>query len=272
MIRYALIVVGTFWALSASAADIQLKGDLTQGGLVVGQIEPGSTVEQDGTPVAISPAGQFLLGFDRDSSPSVLLTFRRPGGKQGERRIRIKPRKYNIQRIDGLPRRQVTPSPEDLKRIRAESKRMAVARRTTDQTFRLTDGLVWPSRGRISGVYGSQRILNGKPRRPHFGVDVAAPIGTKVVAPTDGIVRLAHRGMFFNGKTVVLDHGLGLHSVFLHLDAIEVGEGVAVKRGQMIGRIGKTGRATGPHLHWGVRLRGIELDPALLVPPMDRSE
>ena len=240
MIRYALIVIGSFWTLSAAAAEIQLKGDFTQGGLVIGRIEPGSTVQQDGAPVTVSPNGQFLLGFGRESSPSVRLTFQPPGGKQEERQLQIKPRRYNIQRIDGLPRRQVTPSPADLKRIKAESKRMAVARKTTDQIFRLSDGLVWPARGRISGVYGSQRILNGEPRRPHFGVDVAAPIGTEIVAPAGGIVRLAHGGMFFNGKTVVLDHGLGLHSVFLHLNAIEVAEGAVVKKGQRIGRIGRS--------------------------------
>lgn len=272
MSRIGALFLAVFWTIPVAAADLRLKGSFIQGGLVIGQTEPGSTVEIDGRPVTITAEGKFLLGFSREASSTARLTYRSNSGEQRERRLEIKSRSYDIQRIDGLPRRQVTPAPADLKRIRAESKQMAAARRNTDTTFRLSDGLRWPAQGRISGVYGSQRILNGKPRRPHFGVDVAAPVGAKVIAPADGIIRLAHEGMFFNGKTIVLDHGLGLHSVFLHLNATEVAEGTAVRKGQLIGRVGKTGRATGPHLHWAIRLGGTELDPALLVPPMTGSE
>ena len=138
--------------------------------------------------------------------------------------------------------------------------------RTTLETF-FDAGFIWPVEGRISGVFGSQRILNGKPRRPHNGVDIAAPTGTPVKAMGDGIVALVHQDMFFTGKTVMIDHGLGLNSVYIHMNAITVRDGEFVTKGTQIGTVGQTGRATGPHLHWGVSWFKTHLDPALLVGP-----
>jgi murein DD-endopeptidase MepM/ murein hydrolase activator NlpD len=177
-------------------------------------------------------------------------------------------RTYDVQRIDGLPPKKVTPSEEDMVRIRKEYALIRTARDRDDAREDFLGGFEWPARGRISGVYGSQRILNGVPRRPHFGVDVAAPVGTLVYAPADGVVTLAHDDMFFSGGTLIVDHGHGLSSSFLHLNAVLVKEGDRVRQGDPIAKIGATGRVTGPHLDWRMNLVGARLDPQLLVGPM----
>ena len=266
--RIIVLISGLFWNLPvAEADDIKLAGSFIQGGLAFGQVAPGSAVTFDGRSLAVSADGNFLIGFGRDNPSSSSIEVTGPDGPVLSRSVAIKQRTYRVQRIDGLPPRQVTPSPADLKRIRAESKLMAAARSILSLNMLPSRQFLWPAKGRMSGVYGSQRILNGKPRRPHYGIDIAAPEGTEVFAPGAGVIRLAHAGMFFNGKTILLDHGHGLHSVFLHLSVIAVEAGQRVRRGQPLGRIGNSGRATGPHLHWGLRWRRTELDPALLLPP-----
>ena len=263
--RTMLILAALPIALPAVALD--LKGSFVQGGLVTGKVQPGTRLILERKKVPISPTGDFILGFGRDVAPKLSLQEITPSGETKSHSLTIRQRTYQIQRIDGLPRRKVTPDPEDLKRIRKESRLVAAARQKSVTAPSFGTGFVWPAEGRISGVYGSQRILNGKPRRPHFGVDVAAPTGSPVVAMADGTVTLTHPGMFFNGKIIILDHGLDLSSLYIHLSDIAVRDGQKVTKGQLIGKIGKTGRATGPHLHWGVRWNGVELDPALLVPP-----
>ena len=166
----------------------------------------------------------------------------------------------------------VTPPKSVYDRIRAENATIAKARAKDTADDHFESGWIWPAQGRISGVYGSQRILNGKPRRPHFGLDVAAPVGTPVVSPADAVVALAHRDMYYTGGTLILDHGHGLTSAMLHLDSVEVEIGDFVRKGQRIGTIGKTGRATGPHLDWRINLFKARLDPAFLVPPMPASK
>ncbi len=254
-------------AIELPAVALDLKGSFVQGGLVTGKVQPGTRLILERKRVPISPTGDFILGFGRDVAPKLSLQEITPSGETKPHSLTIRQRTYEIQRIDGLPRRKVTPDPEDLKRIRKESRFIAAARQKSVTAPAFGAGFVWPAEGRISGVYGSQRILNGKPRRPHFGVDVAAPTGSPVVAMADGTVTLTHPGMFFNGKIIILDHGLDLSSLYIHLSDIAVRDGQKVTKGQLIGKIGKTGRATGPHLHWGVRWNGVELDPALLVPP-----
>jgi murein DD-endopeptidase MepM/ murein hydrolase activator NlpD len=215
--------------------------------------------------------GIFLIGFGRDAGPRAELEIRLPDGRLEKRTLTVASRRYDIQRIDGLPERQVSPSPDDLARIRRDQVAVAQARArdTAEPYFR--SGFVWPAIGPISGVYGSQRILNGQPRQPHYGVDIAAPEGTPIVAPAPGIVSLVHPDMFFTGKTIAIDHGHGLNSVFSHLATIEVADGAHVAQGQVIGTLGGTGRATAPHLDWRVNLFDIRLDPALLVPPMPEA-
>ena len=259
-------------AAPAFAAELTLDRAARQGGLVLGQAAPGAVVALDGKRVLVGADGSFALGFSRDAGPGATLSVRWPDGRTETRTLSVAKRKWRVQRIDGLPRRKVTPREEDLKRIRADSAAIrAVRDRPTPQPW-YRNGFVWPVRGRISGVYGSQRVLNGKPRRPHLGLDIAAPAGTPVAAAADGVVALAHPDMFFTGKTVLIDHGLGVGTSYSHMSAIAVRPGQRVTKGQVIGRIGKTGRATGPHLHWGLTWYRVQLDPAQVVGPMEKVE
>jgi len=181
-------------------------------------------------------------------------------------------REYRLQEITGVPQQTVTPSEEHLERIRAERAKVRTAkaqRLALDDGFRaVRDGFAWPVTGRISGVYGSQRIYNGTPGTPHYGVDVARPAGTPVTAPAAGRVTLAEPDLFYSGGTVILDHGYGLSSSFLHLSEVSVSVGDQLAPGDLIGAIGATGRATGPHLDWRMSWFNQRIDPQLLVPPM----
>jgi murein DD-endopeptidase MepM/ murein hydrolase activator NlpD len=252
----------------AVSQTLRLDGPLIQGGLLIGHTDPGSLVTVDGTPVRVSPGGLFLVGLGRDAPPRIAVRAAKADGTATVRSLAIERRQYDIQRIDGLPHAQVSPSAEDLKRIRDDGRSIAAVRAQASALTDFAGGFAWPLAGRFSGVFGSQRILNGEPRRPHSGVDVAAARGTLVKAPADGVVVLAHEDMFFTGKTVLIDHGHGLNSVYAHMSAILVEEGQRVVKGQAIGRVGATGRVTGPHLHWGVTLFDTHLDPVLLAGPM----
>ena len=255
-------------APAAAESGVRLDGPRVQGGLLRGRVPPGSTVEYEGGAVRVSADGWFLVGFGRDASPEAELVLVYPDGRRERRVLRVERRKYNVQRIDGLPPSKVTPSEEDLARIREEVRIVKRARTIDDSRTDFLSGFQWPVKGRISGVYGSQRILNGEPRRPHFGIDIAAPRGTRVVAPTDGVVTLVHPDMYFSGGTMIIDHGHGLSSAFLHLSRILVDKGERVAQGQVIAEVGSTGRSTGPHLDWRINLFDRRLDPSLLVGPM----
>jgi len=257
-----------FSAPSAMAGTLELKGELTQGGLILGRTDPGTKVSMRKHPIRVSTDGYFLIGFSREAPKKAWLVLEFPDGTRKVKTLDIKRRKYRIQRIDGLPPKMVTPPPETLARIRRENAKIGKARAADTPVPYFLKGWIWPSQGRISGVYGSQRILNGEPRRPHYGVDIAAAVGTPVVAPSDGVVRLAETGLYYTGGTIILDHGHGLSSAFLHMNDVEVKVGQMVRQGERIGTIGRTGRVTGPHLDWRMNLFGARLDPQLLVPPM----
>jgi murein DD-endopeptidase MepM/ murein hydrolase activator NlpD len=242
-----------------------------QGGLLVARTAPGAAVTVDGRTVRVSPDGVFLVGFTRDAAPETRIVVTSPAGRRLERRVEVGRRTYRIQRIDGLPPRKVSPRPEDLERIRAEADLIRVARARDDARADFLSGFVWPVVGRVSGVYGSQRILNGEPRQPHFGVDIAVPEGTPVHAPAPGVVTLVHPDMFFSGVTLIVDHGHGLSSAFLHLARILVREGQHVEQGQDIAEVGATGRVTGAHLDWRVNLFDARIDPALLAGRMPEA-
>ncbi len=269
--RVLFVLAACCVALPAVAVELVLDGPLTQGALVVGRAPPGAAVTLDGAPVRTSDDGHFLLGFGRDAPASAELTVRLADGRTERRQLQVAARDYDIQRIDGLPQRKVVPKPEDLARIRADSAAVGRARRRDDARTDFLSGWIWPVEGRISGVYGSQRVLNGEPRRPHFGVDIAAPEGTPIVAPADGVVSLLHPDMFYSGVTLLIDHGHGLSTAYLHMKRALVGEGQRVSRGEVIGEVGASGRATGPHLHWGMNLFKTRLDPAVLVGPMPEA-
>lgn len=250
---------------SLSAGRLTLQGPLVQGGLVEGQVQPGATVVFEGRAVRVSEDGIFLIGFGRNSPPKVDLTVTYADGSARSRTLQIKQRKYRIQRINDLPSKMVTPSEKDLQRIYGEIAEIKKTRSRDDARTDFLTGFIWPAVGRISGVYGSQRILNGKPRQPHYGVDVAVPTGTPVLAPADGIVSLVHSDMYFTGGTLVLDHGQGLSSSYYHLSRILVKEAQRVHQGEVIAEVGATGRVTGAHLHWSVNLFERPLDPQLIM-------
>jgi murein DD-endopeptidase MepM/ murein hydrolase activator NlpD len=258
-------------APTVRADRVALDGSFIQGGLVQGIAEPRTKITLDGAAVRVAPDGRFLLGFGRDAKPGAILAARFPDGTGETRTLAIEKRSYDVQRIEGLPQRQVTPSPEDLARIAAENAALKSARARFSDVALYRDGFTWPAQGPISGVYGSQRILNGEPRAPHLGVDIAAPEGAEVRAPAAGIVSLARNDLFFTGHTVTLDHGHGLTTLYAHLSAIAVREGERIDKGAVLGHVGKTGRVTGAHLHWAAFLGETRLDPALLAPPMASS-
>ena len=268
--RLAWLLILLLFSAPAAAAGLKLEGQFIQGGLVIGKTLPGSRVWFNAFSIPVTKDGRFLIGFSRDNRRIAVLAVQTPNGAHERRRLKILKRDYKIQRIDGLPRRSVTPSPEDLKRIKIEAGFINRARASSSFATGFLSGFDWPVKGPVSGVYGSQRILNGEPRRPHFGVDVAAPEGAPIRAAADGTVVLTHPGMFFNGKIVIIDHGLGLSSTYIHMSKITVKAGDKISKGRIIGQVGQTGRATGPHLHWSVRLNKTELDPALLVGPMGK--
>jgi murein DD-endopeptidase MepM/ murein hydrolase activator NlpD len=256
---------------AAASRPLELEGAFVQGGLVRGQVPPGSEVRFAGRRLHLDPAGRFLFGFGRDEATGEPLVVRYPDGSRTTRRLKIAKRDYQIERVEGLPPREVSPSAADLVRIRADARLIEAARERDSTEPGIAPAFVWPVVGRISGIYGSQRILNGKPRAPHRGVDIAAAAGTPVGAMAAGVVSLAAPDMYFTGNTVMIDHGYGLHSVYAHLSELDVEVGQAVRQGQPVGRIGATGRATGPHLHWGVYWFDQALDPALLVGSMPQS-
>lgn len=260
-----LLLLSVSWSVNAA----ELKGEFRQGGVIFGSVAPGTKVRLGDRDLRVSANGAFVFGFGRDAKPSETLHLEYSDGRKESRELAVAPRKYRIQRIDGLPKRMVTPPASVLKRIRAENAEIAKVRARDSET--VPEPGVWmrPSKGRITGVYGSQRILNGKPRRPHFGIDFAAPVGTPIVAPAGGKVVLAHKDMYYTGGTIIIDHGHGLTSAFLHLSALSVQVGDAVKRGQKIGAMGATGRATGSHLDWRINWFERRLDPAFLLSEKD---
>jgi len=248
---------------------VELTGEAVQGGLLFGQAEPGSSVLLDGAEIAISPAGQFVIGFGRDETGERELRVVSPTGETFHASYPVRKSQYDIERVDGLPPSTVSPDPAATARIREEARMVSTARQHRDIQAYYAGGFNWPAKGRISGVYGSQRILNGQPRNPHYGLDIAAPEGTSVFAPADGLVTLTHPGMLLSGGTIILDHGQGLSSTFLHLSAILVEAGTFVKQGDLIARVGATGRASGPHLDWRMNWLDRRVNPQLLMSPME---
>ena len=250
----------------------ELDGVFSQGGLIFGRTVPGAAVRLDGEAVLVDADGRFVFGFERDSALTALLTVEAPNGDVERQTLEIKDRVFRIDRINGLDQSKVSGFTEaQLEKIGADRVKKDQARAKSEPTALWISGFDWPVRGRISGVFGSQRILNGEPKRPHSGVDVARPTGTPIKAPADGVVTLAEHGMYFEGGLVLLDHGHWLESAFLHMSRIDVEPGQRVKKGDVVGAIGATGRVTGPHLHWSVKWAGRLVDPQLLVGDMDAS-
>jgi len=247
----------------------QIAGRLTQGGIVLGTAPPGTVaVTVDGAPVRLTGDRRFVAGFGRDAAPTATLVARFADGGSDRRVVAVEPRRYAIESIPALrqPAPDAPPDPVYDARRAVELAEIRDARAGDSDNTGWAQAFAWPAHGRVSGVYGSQRILGGVPKSPHLGLDIAAHAGEPVTAPADGTVRLAHGPFLLEGNLIMLDHGHGLVSAFLHLSRIEVTEGQHVTRGERLGRVGMTGRATGPHLHWALSWRSARLDPGLLVP------
>jgi murein DD-endopeptidase MepM/ murein hydrolase activator NlpD len=250
---------------------MELHGSLTQGGLIWGAVPSESRVTLDGETLDVLQEGTTIAGFGRDAAATAELVVEN-GADVCRQTLQITPRQYAVQRVHGVPQKTVTPPPEQLKRIRREQALVnaAKARRLLrpDLLQGALAGFQWPAVGPISGVYGSQRYYNGTAGNPHYGVDVAVPAGTAVLAPAAGVVTLAEPDLFYSGGTVILDHGFRFSSAFLHMSKVRVEVGQEVNPGDVIGEVGATGRATGAHLDWRMNWRNHRIDPQLLAPPM----
>ncbi len=250
------------------AGGVELAGAMQQGGMLVGKVLPGSQVSLDGVSVMIAEDGSFVVGFDRDAESHAELVVTARSGKTYRQPLVISPRDYKIQRIEGIAKKIMNPGEASLKRIRSEGAQVRRARAQLLSRLGFSGEFQWPLIGPISGVYGSQRVYNGVPKRPHYGVDVAAPTGTPVSTPAPGVVTLAHPDMFYSGGTLIIDHGHGVSSTLMHLSKVLVKVGDEVKPGDIVAEVGSGGRATGPHLDWRMNWLKARIDPQLVVLPM----
>lgn len=265
---FALAIFIALTCFVAPASAFELDKAPEQGGLVLGSVAPHSQLQLDGKPVRVTPQGRFVIGFDRDAKPVATLIEIAPNGRRTTHALSIEQRQYAIQSVTGVPQQTVEPPPEQLRRILEEKKLVDAARAVNSDRIDFLVPMQWPLLGPISGVYGSQRIYNGKPGRPHFGVDVAAPIGTPVRAPAAATITLAQSDLFFSGGTLIMDHGYGVSSTFMHLSRLRVKSGDKVAAGEVVGEVGATGRASGPHLDWRINWFDVRIDPQLVVEPM----
>ena len=271
-----ILIIISFTAIKHSFAEeklvlefnnivIKLKGNFTQGGLVKGKVSSNRLVKFENRNVLINSNGDFVIGFGRDYEEIASLEVKDSNKKWIKKVFSIKKRVYDTQSINGLEKKMVTPPESFYKRIRKENKSIKLVRNLNTEIDYVFQDFIIPLDGIISGVFGSQRILNGKPRRPHYGIDIAAPKGSSVKAPTDSIVRMVEKDLYYTGGTLMLDHGHGVTSVYSHLSMINVKVGDKVLKGQKVAEVGSTGRSTGPHLDWRVNWFNQRLDPALLI-------
>ncbi len=246
-------------------AEFNLSGKATQGGLLVGKTEPTNKVLLDNNALSVSTKGDYVFGFGRDDSQEHKLEIIFPNGKRIEKLITPTTREFNIQRVEGIPKAIMNPKPEDVARAKIDSQQVAQARSVSSDLISFSQGFIAPIEGIVTGVYGSQRFYNGKPNNPHYGIDYAGKTGDPVKAPADGIVLLWVPDMFYSGGTMIIDHGHGVTSSFLHLSGAFVKAGDNVKQGQIVASVGKSGRATGPHLDWRINWFSTKIDPALVL-------
>ena len=263
---FSLAIISAVTARASWALDIQLPKRSFQGDMVVGRIDPGSKLWVNGRSQSVAPQGYFVIGVSRDLKRDLLIIARHRDNKASHT-IQTLKYEWRLQPIDGLAKNHVSPGQSERRRIKMDRMKIKGVRQAPSYVLPLflKNGFIMPVKGRISGVFGSQRVLNGKPRAPHSGVDIAAPRGTPARSPADGIARLVAQDTFLMGNVLMIDHGLGVSSIFIHLDSVAVQEGDLVRQGDIVARVGQTGRATGPHLHWGVSVGRTPVDPLRLV-------
>ncbi len=267
LLRLVVAVLCLGGAVGAQA-EVNLSGKMEQGALIRGQAQAGTQVWLNGEPVKVSPEGLFAFGFEREATLNQELKLVYPDGLTQLMPLKISEKQYKIDKVNGIAKKIMKPDPKAVERAAKDSKQVKAARATFSGQTAFAQDFIWPLTGRISGVYGSQRVYNGKPGNPHYGVDVAAKTGTVVVAPADGVVTLSVPDMFYSGGTMVIDHGYGVSSSFLHLSKLYVKPGETIKQGQPVAEVGATGRATGPHLDWRLNWFQMRLDPVTVVPSM----
>ena len=258
-----------FWgggAPQAHALEIW-RGAAIQGGMLILKSHPEAIIRLNDEILPVASNGLMVIGFHRDDSTSITLTASLPDGTIKTLTLTPSKRAYKTQRIDGLPAAMVTPPQAVLERIARDRQAVIEARAIISSLDAWQSNFLWPVEGIITGIYGSRRILNGAPRTPHYGIDIAAPKGTPIIAPASGIVRLVD-DLYFTGNTIIIDHGHGVSSTFLHLDSVAVKENMAVAQGDVIGAVGSSGRSTGAHLDWRVNWRDKRLDPERLAGAM----
>lgn len=244
---------------------VNLQGNFIQGGLVKGNIFPNKVIKFENKILLKDTNGKFVFGFGRDYKENSYLEVKISEKKWLKKSFKIKKQTYNTQYINGLQKKMVTPPKSFYDRIKKENKSIKLIRNLNTEVNFIFQEFILPTKGIVTGVFGSQRILNGKPRRPHYGIDIAASKGTSVIAPIDSIVRMAEKDLYFTGGTIILDHGHGVTSVYSHLSLININVGDKVIKGQKIAEVGSSGRSTGPHLDWRVNWFNQRLDPALLI-------
>ena len=250
-----------FLLITTSSFAVTFDGNFVQGSFILGKTEPGSEVFIDKKKVKVTSDGFFVFGLGRDRKYDVVITLNKDGNKQKIVK-KVQKRKYNIQRIDGLEEKKVTPPEEVYERIKRENKWIGEARAIDSNLTYFTKKFIVPVENAIiTGVYGSQRILNGKPKWPHYGLDFAAAKGTKIKAMLDGTVTLVEPDLFYTGGTLIFDHGHGISTLYMHMEKILVKKGQKVKQGDIIGTVGSTGRATGAHLDIRLNWFDVRLDP-----------
>ena len=264
---YIFLMLGCTSCMAEMISDgrLDITPALEQGGLAMGSVQPGYSVQYAGKSLKISPDGTFIFGLGRNAPNRVTLSVVNNLGIQADHQVAVATREYSIQAVKGVPQRTVEPSKSDTVRIRRDSSLVKEARRGSSGNLDFLGGFIKPLDGPITGVYGSQRIYNGIPGNPHYGVDYAAPTGTLVLAPASGKITLAHPDLFYSGGTIIMEHGFGLTSSFLHLSEILVSVGERVEQGTVIAKVGATGRATGPHLDWRMNWLNVRVDPELVM-------
>jgi murein DD-endopeptidase MepM/ murein hydrolase activator NlpD len=247
------------------SAKIQLTGTMTQGAMIIGKTQAGAKVFLDDKPLMVSKSGDFVFGFGRNDKPNHKIKVVNANGKVETQSIKLSKREYKVENIKGIKKEYVSPPKEVTDRIISDIKLVGKARSVLTERLDFLGEIKIPVKGRISGVYGSQRVLNGVPKNPHYGLDIAASTGTKVLSPLNGKVVLVHNDMYYTGGTLIVEHGFGITSTFIHLSKVLVKEGDVIKQGDIIAEVGATGRVTGPHLDWRMNWKKVRLDPQLLV-------
>lgn len=260
-----LLVLSLPTRAESSDQGVVVPASVSQGSMVIGKVPAGSVVHYAGRSLRVTPYGTIAFGVGRDETGPLKVEVERSDGSKLTSTIQVTPRDWPIEHVDGVPAKTVDPPPEIAERIRLEQAAVAAVRERDDDRSDFIEAFMRPIEGRVSGRFGNQRVYNGKPRAPHSGMDIAAAKGTPVKAPASGIVTFANADLYLTGGTLVIDHGFGFSSNFLHLSRLDVRVGERIEQGQVIGAVGASGRASGPHLHWGMNWFEVRIDPLLVL-------